>query len=112
MPGQVADTWLVLADDTGFSTRIVEELRKDHARIIVARPGMATEWTGSDELAVASGSEAGWGRLMSLLRNGPGIPERILHLLGLRDRKPSFPTMREGFTTALQPGFYSLLHLA
>jgi acyl transferase domain-containing protein/acyl carrier protein len=101
-----AERWLVLADECGVSSALVERLRSEGAAVIEARIGNEFAARGAAAFTLDPSRPEHYEALMKALMTGSGVPSRIVHSLGV--------TGAESFRPAalLERCFYSPMFLA
>lgn len=95
LPAPTGKRWLIFVDRTRWGEALVSELRGAGAAVVAVRTG--TTFAGGDggDFVVDPARTDDLARLITALDQGPGVPQRIVHLLGLD------PTPRPGSSERL-----------
>ena len=83
------ETWVVFADDTGLSSRLVKRLSGRGHRVITVRPGARFHRVDRNTFAIAAGDAGDYDLLLRTMRESGARPSRIVHAWGVCDRRPS-----------------------
>ncbi|GAA0331140.1 hypothetical protein GCM10009087_46630 [Sphingomonas oligophenolica] len=105
----VAETWLLFLDEQGVGARLAERLRDAGARVLTVTQGDGFERDG-DAFALNPHREEDYHALVSLLRDGGGLPDTIVHLWSLTGADDAALTSAR-FSATQVGGFHSLMRL-
>ncbi|MBV9790075.1 MAG: SDR family oxidoreductase [Chloroflexi bacterium] len=105
-----AKTWLIFADERGFSAQLAERIAQaGHKAVVVARGAQFAE-RGPNQFTVRPSSRDDYSALLDLLKTRKLFPEAIAHLWHAPDAS-AYTADGAGFAAALESGFYSLIAL-
>ena len=104
--------WLVFADDTGLSDRVVMRLRAAGHRVVEVRVGFSFARLGDDSYSISpERGRVDYDRLLQVLGAEGFTPGRIAHFWLATDQR-TFRLGSSFFMRNLEQGFQSLLFLA
>jgi acyl transferase domain-containing protein len=106
-----AGTWLVCADDTGFSSVLVARLTSAGQDVVTVRPGTRFQQTDPRTFTLEPANAQHYDLLIRALQASQSLPDRIVHAWSVTGT-PAARLDGDGFERAQTLGFYSLIFLA
>ncbi len=79
-------TWLVFTDGSSLASKLVGRLRDSGDRVVEVAAGTGFTKRSPDSFTIVAGERLDYDRLAAELREGESLPQRVLHLWGLRRR--------------------------
>jgi acyl transferase domain-containing protein/thioesterase domain-containing protein/acyl carrier protein len=98
--------WLVFADKSRFSSRVINRVRESGEEAILVAAGEEFSWTGDAGCSINIGRREDYDTLINDLAGSRRLPHRILYLWPALDRAGA------SLDESLESCFYGLMHLA
>jgi acyl transferase domain-containing protein len=104
-------TWLVFADGAGLGPVLIRRLKAAGQSVVAVRAGTGFQRLDAHTFVVEAGNPQHYDMLVSGLKAGQSLPDRIVHAWSVTEDRSAAPE-GDGFAQAQALGFYSLLFIA
>jgi acyl transferase domain-containing protein len=101
--------WLVLTDEYGIGSVLVERLKEERQQVLIVNRGPAFKKEGENTFAINPGQEEDFTALFQSLSEQNALPGRIIHLWNVTGPDGGSPLKQ--VEEYVEQGFYSLLYL-